>query len=127
MLELCLGKLSKRKLIKMIIKLTVNLKPEVKVCMGDSVNTLSTWFLSGPCSPGQNCGWSPRRSLGVAAAEAPWDTGARRSWAEPSCGIVEAGCCSSRCGSRYPGHLRHCPGHPELQQETGRDELINLS
>lgn len=76
-----------------------------------------TWFLSGPGSPGQNCGWSPCRSPGAAAAaaEAPLGTGARRSWAEPWCGSEEAGCYSSHCGSHCPGRPRRCPGHPELQ------------
>ncbi len=87
--------------------------------MGDSVDTLPTCFLSGPCSLGQNCGQSLCRSLGGAAAEAPWDTGAWKSWAELLCGNAEADCYSSRCGSHYPGHLQRCPGRPELQQARG--------
>lgn len=87
--------------------------------MGDSVYVLSTSFLSGPCSRGQNCGQSLCRSLGGAAAGVPWDTGAWTSWAEPSCGNAEAGCYSSHCDSHYPGHLQRCPGHPELKQATG--------
>lgn len=85
--------------------------------MGDFVDTLSTWFLSDPCSPGQNCGQSLCKSLGGAAAEAPQDTGAWRSWAELLCGNAEAGCYLSHSDSHYPGHLQHCPGHPELQQD----------
>jgi len=82
-----------------------------------NIATPSTWFPSGLCSPGRSCGPSLCRSPGAAAAaEAPWDTGGRTSWAEPWCGTAEADCYSSRCGSRYPGRPRHCPGHPELQQ-----------
>lgn len=84
------------------------------MCMGDHVYILSTCFLSGLCSPGQNCGLSLCRSLGGAVAEAPWGTGAWKSWAEPLCGNVEADYYSFHCGSHCPGHLQHCPGHLEL-------------
>lgn len=90
--------------------------------MDDSVDTLSTCFLSGPCSPGQNCEQSPCRSLDGAAAWAQWDTGALMSWAGLLCGNGEAGYYLSRCGSHYPGHLQHCPGHPELQHALEQDE-----
>lgn len=79
---------------------------------------MSTCFLSDPCSLGQNCGQSLCRSLGGAAAEAPWDTGALKSWAGLLYGNVEVDCYLSHCGSHCPGHLQHYPGHPELKQAT---------
>lgn len=91
--------------------------------MGDCLTTCS---LSVPCSPGQNCGQSLCRSLGGAAAEAPWGTGAWRSWAGPLCGNAAADCYSSHCGSRCPGRPRRCPGHLELPWVT-QDDMRNLS
>lgn len=80
------------------------------------VFSVSTCFLSGLCSPGQNYEQSLCRSLGGAVAEAPSGTGAWRSWAELLYGTVEADCYSSHCGSHCPGRLQRCLGHLGLQQ-----------
>lgn len=57
-------------------------------------------------------------SRGGVVAEARWDTGAWKSWAEPLCDNVEGDCYLSHCGSRYPCLLLHCPDHPALRNKT---------
>lgn len=91
---------------------------KLSVCFVTSeTNGASTLSLYGPCSPGPSCELSLYTSLGAAAAAvAPLDTDAQRSWAEPWCGSVGGDCCWSRCGSHCPGHQRRCPGRRVLQK-----------